>query len=1104
MMAGPAFAVVIQDNLTGASSSYPWLALNGACLTAGNGTGSIPGCTSRGFNYYRNRDSPLVGGATGWLPDKVGTGALRLTNGARHWDKHSNYQNGAVVSNFTFPMDEGLQVTFATVTYGGNAFSGTGADGISFFLADGSQPASVGASGGALGYSCSNGNPVSDGVRGGYIGIGIDEYGNFSNAQDTTSTGPGPRRNRISIRGAGNTNWANLRSTYGAFYSGVSESSISSAVRSTCRAGNVRDWRRGWDNGSVRGLPLPFNYNFIAASDLPRPIANQQAVSNPTRGRAVPIVYSLKLTPRGLLSMSYSYNGGVATPVIQGRDITALNGPIPSTFRFGFAASTGAGSNVHEITCFKAEPLVEASTSAATNIQQSSRVEAGSQVYLAYYHPTNWWGELSAYSLLYDPATDAVSMSGMANWNASCALTGGKCAATGRTTTAQAPERRNILTWSDGRAIPFRWDERHTPPEAVRALMTAGDARPDAHRLNYLRGSRTHEIRSNGANRFRARSGVLGDIMQSSPTWVGAPASPYGGPWVDALYKAAKPVERDGSYEAFKRSNALRQNMVYVGANDGMLHGFRSGYHDKSGNFVGNDAAKPNDGSEAIAYMPGAVLKTIHSAEPMLDFSSPSYVHNHFVDATPGVGDLYYGNAWHTWLVGGLGPGGNPAGPPESKTATGAGGAIYALDVTHPEKFADDAASANALVIGEWDNTLQCTGNAGCGAHLGNTYGTPVIRRLHNGQWAVLFGNGLHSASGSAGLFVMLVDPTDGSTSFRYLDTGYGPERDPAGRRGKNGMAYVTPADLDGDHITDYVYAGDLFGNVWRFDLTSDQPAEWRASPVPLLATGQPITTKVAVTSVPGGGRGANTAPRVMVGLGTGRRMEMTQSSEAVFEDGQQGLYGVWDWDMVGWNARAAPGARFLALDAAPRPLRAAHLTGQRITGEARTSASTAMLRTVSANPVCWQGSDACRSGNTMFGWRLPLPADKGEQVIYSPVVAYGMFIVNTTVPPSSASRQALSCTTEITSGFTMGISMGSGGAPAQSFLSSGTNVVYPLLNGGVVSGIGLSGTGTPSIVTARKRPYIVQQTVSGTGVVTQINPGANSTGERVNWIRLR
>ncbi|KKB10734.1 hypothetical protein, partial [Devosia chinhatensis] len=105
--------LVISDTLTGASSSYKWQALNGACLTAGNGTGTIPACS--GLSYYSGKT--LVGGVTGTLPDAVGSGALRLTNGDTTTGSNGNNQTGAVVSNFTFPTNQGIQVTFTTVTY---------------------------------------------------------------------------------------------------------------------------------------------------------------------------------------------------------------------------------------------------------------------------------------------------------------------------------------------------------------------------------------------------------------------------------------------------------------------------------------------------------------------------------------------------------------------------------------------------------------------------------------------------------------------------------------------------------------------------------------------------------------------------------------------------------------------------------------------------------------------------------------------------------------------------------------------------------------------------------------------------------------------------
>ena len=73
----------------------------------------------------------------------------------------------SIVSNFTFGTADGIQVTWTSVSYGGNNYNGTGADGTVFFLSDGTVPATIGAFGGSLGYSCANGKNPSDGVIGG-------------------------------------------------------------------------------------------------------------------------------------------------------------------------------------------------------------------------------------------------------------------------------------------------------------------------------------------------------------------------------------------------------------------------------------------------------------------------------------------------------------------------------------------------------------------------------------------------------------------------------------------------------------------------------------------------------------------------------------------------------------------------------------------------------------------------------------------------------------------------------------------------------------------------------------------------------------------------
>ena len=1095
--------LVISDTLTGATSSYRWLSLGGACLTAGtyaSGSSTIPGCN--GHPTYAG--TTQVGGVSGRLPDPVGQGALRLTNGDTVRDgRNSAEQTGTVVSDFTFPSSQGLQVTFTSVTYGGNGYGGTtttlgpGADGLAFFLMDGARPASdgEGAYGGSLGYSCSNNKYSADGVRGGYIGLGIDEFGNFSNTDDTTATGPGFRPRSIVLRGGGSITWARLNEAYPSYYpSWLTADERSDAVRNTCKYGRLVNYANRYYPTLTSTSVL--TYPYITGTTLPstQPIANQQAITSPRRGNAVPITYSLKLTQNGLLSLSYSYNGGAPTPVLTSQSITASNGPLPSTFRFGFSSSTGGGSNVHEITCFKAEQIASANSSAGVNAQQAARVQAGTQVYLAYYHATNNWGQLTANSLVYDSATDNISLASTANWDAHCVLTGGACLATGgMAVTAQAPANRTLLTWNGAQGIPFQWTNLTT---AQRSALTAGDATATSDRLAYLRGDRTKEITTSGTGTFRTRTGVLGDIQNSSPTWVGPPSTNYPDTWRDRL-TGTQGVET--GYSTFRSTYATRPHVVYAGANDGWLHGFRAGASDASGAFVTNTT--PNDGREVLGYMPAQVLNTIHSTTASLSFASPSYIDNAYVDATPGTGEIFYKGAWRTWLVGGLGGGGNATGQIATRTATGTG-TIYALDVTNPAGFSET--NAASLVIGEWSSTnLSCANVAtGCGNHLGNTYGTPLIRRLHNGEWALIFGNGRNSANGVAGIFVVTFNATSGAPTVRFLSTGYGPSRDPQGASGKNGIAFVSSADLDGDRITDYIYAGDAFGYVWRFDLTSATPSNWAVRSTPVFSTGgAPITTRVNVSSAlsPTG------APRVILNFGTGQMFPQTATAAASYASGTHSLFGVWDADMTAWNDAGGAGGNYAALSGAtPYPtVQATELVAQTTTSVSGTNGEVNGFRAVSRNAVCWRGSTVCgsaASANNHMGWRLALPGTN-EQVIFSPVMFNSLMVVNTLIPPT---EQPLSCTTIPASGFTMAIQADTGAAPATSFFNALVpgSVTVPVSTG--IGGVGLSGTGSPSFVTTKGRTVLVQQNNRGTGTAVEVTPSAAGKGRRVNWIRVR
>src|ERR1019366_5084423 len=132
---------------------------------------------------------------------------------------------------------------------------------------------------------------------------------------------------------------------------------------------------------------------------------------------------NLQITQNGLLSFSYSANGGAYTNVISSQSISASNGALPATLRFGFAGSTGGDTNIHEILCFKAAPSAVSSSSASVNEKQTSQVQTTSQAYFAFYNPNDWTGRVTAYGLLVDPR-GKVSIQSVANWDTECVLTG--------------------------------------------------------------------------------------------------------------------------------------------------------------------------------------------------------------------------------------------------------------------------------------------------------------------------------------------------------------------------------------------------------------------------------------------------------------------------------------------------------------------------------------------------------------------------------------------------------------------------------------------------------------------------------------------------------
>lgn len=1108
-------AVSVNDTLTGASSSYKWQAMGGACLTAGNNSGSIPACV--GLPYYSGKT--LVGGATGRLPDAVGQGALRLTNGAVDTGANGNNQTGAVYAQDVFPSNAGVNITFKTVTYGGNAYKNhasvaSGADGIAFFLADATQVTSVdsstrtGSFGGSLGYSCANGKDVStstpdgsDGLYGAYIGLGIDEFGNFSNPGDNTSTGPGLGWNRVTLRGAGNINWKWLSTQKPSYYPANilnTRTLQNNAVKQACLNGKLYQYSLN-TKGAVVNTEVPntgtnysgfYNYPYIVHSDIMdtqksstdtidarkqrKAIFSQEATNMPKRGSATPITYNIKITQDGLLSFAYSYNGGQTIQVLDKQNITASNGPLPKNFRFGFTGGTGGGSNVHEIMCFKAEQITGSASSASGNVPPLGRVQVGSQLYIATYHPQNWWGQLTAQSLIAD-ANGVVTVNPKANWDASCKLTGGTCESTGTSTTAQTS--RKLFTWN-GSGTTLSWANLNSSQQTALGSTTALGQTA----LNWLTGSRTDERKSDGSGSLRSRDSLMGDIVNSSPSWVGGPNSPYKGIWKDMLNTGATPSENSATkkYDDFASDNKERTNVVYVGANDGFLHGFRTG----KTNADGTQDTTNNDGQEVFAYMPDQVLRTINNqSNSNLALPATDYGHNAFVDATPGTGDLFYGGAWHTWLVGGLGLGGNIGGVVSDDTSISKG-AIYALDITDPDNF------SAGKVLGEWNSdNLTCTNNTTCKDSLGSTVGTPQVRRLHDGNWAVIFPNGQNSKTGEAGIYVMTVSQSDGSRTFRYIKAA-DPVKSGTSITQRNGISQVTPADLDGDHITDYVYAGDMLGNVWRFDLTSSTPSNWSAGATPVFSAGQPITTAVTVSSTT-----KNEVYRVILNFGTGRLYPQTLDKIAGSATGDHYLYGIWDADMSGWNAKSTFAYESIA---SASTVAVTDLLTRTITDYTYTDAVRGIngVRTVSGETLCWKGSTLCTTGNNKLGWRMKLPGSH-EQIFYNPVFRDGFVTFNTAIPEVA---QLLSCDTQAAAGYTIALPPDTG-VPAKSYFAELPSGQF---GGNEVAGIGTSGVGSTLSVSTGNSTYLITQTNEGKAKAFKVDPSANANYKRITWIKRR
>jgi type IV pilus assembly protein PilY1 len=522
---------------------------------------------------------------------------------------------------------------------------------------------------------------------------------------------------------------------------------------------------------------------------------------------------------------------------------------------------------------------VSSASSVATN---STSLNTGSRVYQARFNSNEWSGQLLSFVIDVNGVIDPVP-----TWDA-----GQKMAAFGS---------RIIVTYNPGAVagtsatpagIPFRFNNLTTAQQtfmntdggsgAIDAAGTvcASDQNPlgctvrGPIRLNWLRGDQSNEGAS--ATRFRVRpTTVLGDIVNSTPRYVGQPSQSF----------------PDASYIAFKSSLAGRTPMLYVGGNDGMLHAFEA-------------TTGASGGVERMAYVPNKMFPSLTK------LSAKSYSHRYYVDGSPTVNDACLGacaaaSDWKTVLVGGFNAGEQ---------------GYYALDVTNPALWTDETQAART-VMWEFSDAND--------ADLGFSYSKPLIAKMANGRWAAIFGNGYNSSTpvlgetlctsggtggtpfspagctagytGHAYIYVLFLDGgTDGvwtpGVDFIKISTNTGtnlvlPSTLTPGN--PNGLATPVLVDTNGDGLTDFIYAGDLVGNMWKFDVRSASPSAWAVASagIPLFiaqdAAGnrQPITSAPTLFPNPAGG--------FMVLFGTGKYLETGDDTGPYTQTNS--MYGIWD-----------------------------------------------------------------------------------------------------------------------------------------------------------------------------------------------------------------
>jgi type IV pilus assembly protein PilY1 len=582
---------------------------------------------------------------------------------------------------------------------------------------------------------------------------------------------------------------------------------------------------------------------------------------------------------------------------------------------------------------------------AAVSVSNAIPTAGDNFTYQTSYNAGAWSGDVNAFTI--DIITGAVS--GTPAWTLSA-----QKQLADRDWTSRVIVTYNPLASPSAKGVPFRWDDLNTgQQDSLKGLKVANTNVPGQWVVDWLRGDRSREgqfLRSRGPRKNPLTNqwkdgiipnnvAVLGDLVNAEPIYVREPRFNYG----------------DEGYAAFKAANNGRTRVLYVAGNDGMVHVFDG-----------------QTGAEKWAYMPsfGFTPQTGYTSAGLRNLADKEFfIHRFLADATPFHGDYDTvragtptgttpadGSSWRTMVVGGLGKG-----------ARG----IYALNATNPD--AANELGAASRVLWEFPNPSTSAADR---AQIGYVYGRPVLAKTRALGWVVLVASGYENGdeTGGDGVGILFVlNPNDGTVLARLRTvTALGSTEDGATsaanrRANPRGLSYISAfaGQPNEDATIDYVYGGDLYGNLWRFDLSKANVTDWTVKRLATLTDAsnnrQPITSEPEL-GVVGGYR--------VVYVGTGRYFGDKDipgvPGAFVSATGRQTLYALKD-------------------DQSDTPL----ITSPRSALVQQTVTKSAGFAQVSSNPVDF---------GTKSGWFMDLP-DTGERVITNPTLAGGVLSITSNIP---------------------------------------------------------------------------------------------------------